>query len=462
MPWLTNDIMKLIRKKHKLFIALKKKLFPYAAYRAYSDLLKILINKVKIKYMRNSVKANKRDCKKLWGFVDTILGRKSNKGLVNFEIKLPDNTVIKNNSDVAEAFNNYFNSIPTDTQASLGHSLQDYGHLIPICENSLVLSESTQAELLSVINNLNNKGGTIELPISLIKYLKHELACILSKLFNLCIQTGTYPDAFKIARITPLYKSGTKSTLSNYRPICLLPVFNKIFEKLLHKRIEQHFSLNNIISENQFGFRKQRDTQQATLKLMNEILPTLGTETKAIGVFLDFSKAFDTVDHSLLLHKLQNYGVRGLALSLIKSYLSNRFHYVSLAEISSTKKQIAIGVPQGSVLGPLFFNIYTNDLNYLLHDEELVLYADDSTLIACDSNAVHLNFHVNYLLSKLSDWCKYNKLALNKKKTKWMFFTYRNSYVPSLSIDGVQLERVEVFKFLGFHIDSHLTHKFHI
>lgn len=462
MPWLTNDIMKLIHKKHKLFIALKKKLFPYAAYRAYSDLLKILINKVKMKYMRNSFKSNKNNSKKLWKSVDTILGRKSKNNLVHNEIKLSDNTVLKNNTDIAEAFNNYFNSIPTETQANLGPPIRDYSHLIPVCPNTLVFSESTPAEFMAVIQNLNNKGGTIELPISLIKYLKNELALILSQLFNLCIQTGHYPDAFKLARITPLYKSGSKSLISNYRPISLLPIFNKIFEKLLHQRIEHHFSSNNLISENQFGFRKQRDTQQATLKLVNEVLPTLGTETKAIGIFLDFSKAFDTVDHSLLLSKLQSYGVRDLSFRLIKSYLTDRSHYVSFSQVSSSKKHTATGVPQGSVLGPLFFNIYTNDINYLFNDEKLVLYADDSTLIACHSNSILLNFHVNYLLYKLSDWCKYNKLALNNKKTKWIFFTYRNSFVPTLYIDGVQIERVDVFKYLGFHIDCHLTHKFHV
>ena len=338
----------------------------------------------------------------------------------------------------------------------------DYGNLIPLVDSELTLSTTTPQEIVAIIDKLQNKGSAIELPIKIVKYLKNELAYILSKIFCLSIQSGIYPDILKIANIIPVHKSGKKSTVSNYRPISLLPIFNKIFEKILYKRIEQHFCDHNLISNNQFGFRKSRDTQQATLKLVYDVLPTLGTDVKTIGLFLDFSKAFDTVDHTLLINKLHRYGIRGTSLSLIKSYLENRTHHVTIADSKSTTKPIAISVPQGSVLGPLLFNIYTNDLNLLFQNEKLILYADDTSLILSHNDYIQLNVHANLILYRLSDWCKYNKLALNSGKTKWIYFTHCTRGVPTLSIDGVTIERVDEYKYLGFHLDSHLNHKYHI
>ena len=462
MPWLTRDIMKLIDKKHKLFIAVKRNLFSYQAYRAYCNILKLLITKSRSIYMKRKFNSVKHDSKKIWQSINSLLGRSTNSSSQNYELETSTGNTLNDHKEIAEHFNNYFNNIPVNTQSKLGLSINNYDHLIPFNECTLNFSFVTKREISSVINKLNNKGGSVELPIKVIKYLSNEIASILEKIFNLCIQKGTYPDAFKIAKIIPLHKAGKRTNVSNYRPISLLPIFNKIFEKLLYRRIIKFFDDNNLISDNQFGFRKSRDTQQATIKLIYEILPHLGTNNRTVGVFLDFSKAFDTVSHQLLSQKLYKYGVRGLALKLIESYLSNRQHFVSIGSTESSIKNIPIGVPQGSVLGPLLFTIYTNDLNYLFQNDPLILYADDTTFIVRHNNPVYLNFYVNFLMYKLSDWCKFNKLALNSNKTKWMYFTYRINNIPTLYIDGVEIEKVNVLKYLGFHIDSRLNHKFHI
>ena len=160
---------------------------------------------------------------------------------------------------------------------------------------------------------------------------------------------------------------------------------------------------------------------------------------------------------------MERYGVRGVALSLMESYLSNRKHYVAIDDVCSDSLVSSVGVPQGSCLGPLLFLIYTNDLNYLLNDTEPVLFADDTSIVHSHEDPAVLGAQLNYCLYSILDWCNYNKLALNNKKSKWIYFTRRNrAEIPVLLIDNAVIERVETFKYLGFHLDSRLNHDFHV
>ncbi len=177
---------------------------------------------------------------------------------------------------------------------------------------------------------------------------------------------------------------------------------------------------------------------------------------KCVGcVFLDFRKAFDNVNHPILLYKMDRYGIRGKSLCIFTLYLSNRKHYVCIDGIYSESLESTVSVPQGSCLGPLLFFIYTNDLNYLLENEvNPVLFADDTSIAYCCEDPAVLGVKLNCWLYKILDWCNYNKLALNNKKSKWMYFTRRKDAIPSLYINGSEIERVNSFKYLGFQLDS--------
>ncbi len=216
------------------------------------------------------------------------------------------------------------------------------------------------------------------------------------KLFDLCIERGAYPESLKIAKLIPIYKTANVGSVANYRPISLLQLLNKIFEKLLYIRLNHFLENCNIISQNKFSFRKAKDTQRATLKLLDSRLPAMSSK-KCFGcVFVDFSKAFDTVDHPILLYKMERYGVRGKSILIITSYLRNRKHHVCIDGIYSESLECTVGVPQGSCLGPLLFFIYTNDLNYLLENKvNPVLFADDTSIAYCCEDPAVLGFKLN-------------------------------------------------------------------
>jgi hypothetical protein len=393
----------------------------------------------------------------MWKTINDVLNRcKKSKDIEH--ILLNNETHITDPAQIAEEFNDYFNKIPNVTQARLSAPINNYINLIPYNTESIFLLPTNSVEVEKVIGSLNNKSNS-SLPS---KFVKLELSVLLSELFNMCLISGIYPDSLKVAKIVPIFKSGNIRNVSNYRPISLLPIINKIFEKLLYARLQSFFEGGNLISENQFGFRRARDTSQAALRLIDEILPSMGTKECSAAVFLDFSKAFDTVDHSILLMKLERYGVRGCALDLLKSYLSDRSHCVRIGECVSPPLLSRVGVPQGSCLGPLLYLMYANDLNYLLPNVPLILFADDTTLVETNVNPNLLLFLINTYLDKIYDWCCYNKLAVNTDKTKWILFSRNRGEIPKLLLNNVEIERVKKLKYLGFTLDDRLTYKYHV
>jgi hypothetical protein len=461
-PWLDKSIRKFINKKHKLFIALKKGLISYIYFKAYSNVLRIMIDRARTLYYRFKFDNCSDNSRKMWKSINNLLGRNKNMTINYNELVLNDGTCISDAQGIAEEFNKYFNSVPRETQAALDKPLFDYSDLVPGNDRSLLFTRANALEVESVIDKMKNKSNSSNIPLRVLKFIKNDVSLYISKLFNLSLNNGIYPDLFKCARMIPLFKSGSRSKMSNFRPISLLSLFNKIFEKMLFVRLNSFISDCNILSEYQFGFRLGKDTQRATLRLLSQVLPCLGSSRRAACIFLDFKKAFDTIDHQILSRKLHRYGIQGRTLDLIRSYLKNRFHFVQIDNKKSKMLECNVGVPQGSVLGPLLFILYTNDLHYLFKDVRPIMFADDTALTQVNECPIALEFNVNYLLYKIGDWCNFNRLALNCLKTKWMYFSYRRDYIPKLIINHEIIERVDSFKYLGFHIDDRLNHNVHV
>ena len=217
--------------------------------------------------------------------------------------------------------------------------------------------------MLEIINQLENKStGPHSIPIKLLKLVPDLILMPLCKIINHSFQTGVFPDALKISEVIPIHKGGSTEELNNYRPISLMSIFEKIIEKIMHKRLCEFLQEHNILFQNQFGFRKNNSTSFALIEITEKIKETIDNKKYGCGIFIDLRKAFDTVNHEILLRKLDHYGIRGMAQNWFKSYLTNRKQYVSLNGESSELKQIACGVPQGSCLGPLLFLLYINDL----------------------------------------------------------------------------------------------------
>jgi hypothetical protein len=265
--------------------------------------------------------------------------------------------------------------------------------------------------------------------------------------------------------VCPIFKNGEKCNFTNYRPISVLPSISKIFEKAVSNRLMSFLQLQNILINNQYGFRPKHSTYMALLDMYDKISNAIDRHEFSVGIFIDLSKAFDTINHGILINKLEHYGIRGITLDWFKNYLSNRQQYVYLCGSSSSLGKIDCGVPQGSVLGPLLFIIYINDVIQCSDILKFILFADDTNLFYCNKNLSELEYVVNYELSKLSDWFRANKLSLNALKTNFMLFGNKviseKSVQFKLILDGNVLERVTVTKFLGIFVDDKLkwTHQ---
>ena len=328
----------------------------------------------------------------------------------------------------------------------------------------MFLTPVDEVEVSRVVASCKNKLSTDanELSMYIIKRIIATIVTPITHICNLSFKNGVFPDKMKTAKIIPIFKSGDREDCTNYRPISLLPQISKILEKLFNRRLSEFLEKYKVISPTQYGFRENMSTCFALTELVDEITASLDQKLCTMGVFIDLKKAFDTVDHQLLCKKIEFYGIRGVALNWITSYLANRSQFVSIDGIHSRLSHVSCGVPQGSVLGPKLFILYVNDLCNVSNLVKCILFADDTSLFCSDANINRMFERVSSVLASMCRWFAINKLSLNVLKTSYMLFRNNTAIDTELSINGVCLERVRVAIFLGVLIDEHLNWKPHI
>ena len=341
------------------------------------------------------------------------------------QFKLDDETTTTDQKVISEKFNDFFINIGPNLAAKIPAQTVTPEHYLGIqTPTSLLLEPVTATEFGDIIKSLKKcSPGHDEINKDVLDLSLPIIQTHLLYLVNQSLVQGIFPDELKVANITPVFKANDSSKFNNYRPISVLSILSKIFEKAMYNRLIEFLENLKILYEKQFGFRKKHSTYMALMILIDKLIKCIENGEYVVGVFLDFSKAFDTVDHSILLRKLFHYGIRGTAYNWFESYLSNRKQCVSYNGVKSSMKPIKCGVPQGSILGPLLFLIYINDLINVCKKSSPYLFADDTNLFVNGNNLEDMVNSLNHELHDISLWLKVNKLSLNIKKTHYMVFT---------------------------------------
>ena len=461
-PWLNVNIMRYNKKCKKLF--LKSINAPndtnMKRYRDYRCILNKIKRVERAQYYETTFHKIGNNMKNMWSVLNGLIKKTNNK--TDIETLLVNGTKITDKKKIVDSMNEHFVNIGKKTQEQV--NFENYVNYR--VTSNLLLSPTTDLEITKIINTLKMKTshGHDKISNVLLKKVVNSIRLPLLIIFNNSLKEGVFPDLMKKAKVRPLYKCDNPQICDNYRPISLLPVLSKVLEKIVYRRLTGHLESNDILYKAQFGFRSNHSTHDAIETFIGNCIEGLDRDLKCLCVFIDLKKAFDTVNHRIILRKLELMGVNGTALQWFESYLSDRKQYTEMDGFCSDTCAIDAGVPQGSLLGVLLFQLEINDMFKCLKQSMSILYADDTTLYILGKNVKCLEAKMQRDLNLLSRWLQSNSLLLNIKKTKFMIISKCATILVdpvSLTVDSDHIEQVSDFKFLGLHIDQQLKFDVH-
>ena len=474
--WLCAGLLRSINKskrmyrkyiKHKTNTKLRDK------YTQYNQILQKTKRYAKKSYYLKQCNQHKSNSKKLWQTINHVIRKTNNKSEVIDKLKIA-NIMEHRGEVIAEELAKYFSTVGDVFANKIGASSKseyDYLKAIQASTTSIFLTPVTTTEIGKILTQMVPKtsSGIDDINNKLLKELKDPLLAPLELIFNNSLQEGTFPERMKTAKVVPLYKGNSTEVASNYRPISLLLTISKILEKIMYKRVYTFLTNTNQLYVSQYGFRKKHACEHAVGELVAAIVKGFEEGKQTAGVFLDLSKAFDTLNHSSVLLKLERYGLRGPCLKWFESYLSNRKLLVSCKTSDSSSTHVSkthgveYGTPQGSCLGPLLFLIYCNNLQIHLLYLNCIQFADDTTLYISHTNLNYIHFALDHDLRILQDWFKANKLTLNVGKSVCILFNKNadSSKKLNVMINDEKIPQVEFTKFLGMWIDQCLNWREH-
>lgn len=470
-PWITHGIILSIKNRDQMKKTLLKNYneFDDREYKQYRNNLKKIIEKCKHDFYKNKIKEAGNNLKKVY----EIINEATDSSHIHEKTSVPpikkDSNTFPDNKSLANYCNSYFVKIGIEMFNKIQKPLNEF-NLTFNNKFSIFLNPVDNNEIITHINSLKNDSapGMDMLNSKLIKKAHMDLIAPLVHIINLIFNTGIVPEQFKTSIITPIFKTGDKSNIGNYRPISLINNFSKIFEKCLKTRLIKFLYLNDFISKNQYGFLSGVGTVDALHELTKTVTDQLERKNKCISVFLDLAKAFDTVPHDLLLEVLCRCGVRGTVHNVFRTYLTDRQQFVRIGNTLSDPEKIMIGVPQGTVLGPILFITYLYSLtNFELLNGSLLSFADDTAAIFYGKTWEETKNNVLNGIKKIKDWLDTFKLSLNVAKTNYIAFSHNDASRPDFKFIDVEnlhgtIKEVSSTKYLGVIVDEHLKWDLHV
>ena len=472
-PWITKAIMHSIKQKHKL---IKTHLYStdpgkVKEYKAYSNKLNRIIHGAKKNYFSKQFELNKENIKYTWKLIGKVISTKKGNNQYTIKKLLRDNRIYVDKRSICDQLNNHFISVGNGLADKLPkHDVDPLVYLDrSMTSNSFIFRGICPTEVYDEIMSLKIDKSALDIPRKCIKHAANHIYEALSMVFNQSLLQGIFPENFKISKVTPIDKGGEEIDPFNYRPISTLSALTQIFEKLVCKQLVNYLEKHEILYEFQFGFRKGHSTSQAIAEIADNLRNAIDDNLYSCGVFLDFSKAFDTVNHAILLKKLERYGIRGVPLQFFASYLTNRQQYVQMGNTVSSKQTMTCGIPQGSSLGPVLFLIYINDLPNSSNALTFRIFADDTNVFASARDLKVLEKIVNAELKKVKIWCDVNRLSINFSKTNFMIIKSQKKKDDQVNVniesaDGTinVLQRKQKIKYLGVLLDETMSFNHHI
>jgi len=469
-------------KLHKLFMASKLQ-EDYTKYVEQRNKYNTLLRQSKQKYYNDNLHLNIKNSKRTWQLLKDAANLNKSSSVIE---KIDKNgTLITDPVDIANEFNDFFTSIGVRIADSVQPTVIKPEDYMPYLENvqSLELGTTNQVHICDVIKSLQPKSSCDVDGIStkLLKSLATEISWPLAHIFKLSLESGIFPAGLKSSRTVPIFKAGNPELCDNYRPIALLSTLSKVLEKMVSVQLVNHLDRNNILYEHQYGFQRNKSTEHSIIHSLNFISNALNDDKYCVGVFFDLKKAFDVCSHDILLMKLSKMGITGSALNWFKSYLSDRTQIVDINGSRSRSRQIKISILQGSILGPILFLCFINDL-FRVTNLLTLMFADDTFTLKAGKNLNNLISDINIEINKMAVWFRANRLAVNIDKTKYIIFRMKGKTIdintPNIEYNANEpntpvnpdlittLERYHdhhtdtkcrAYKLLGIYLDEHLT-----
>ena len=464
--WVDNELLERIHHKDSLLKRAKKSRSgeDWARARVVRNEVNRLVQRKKSNFIKEQLNQHKGDYRKYWRTIRQIVPSKKSQ---NNKISLIElNSAAEIPSDnIPNRINDYFATIGPKLAESLG------GNWVPTTdpkEANFEFNQVTLHDFVKIINEIDvSKSSAIDNVSSYVLKLTFQAIphCLLH-ICNMSLMSGVFPNSWKCAYVTPLDKGGLRKDVSNLRPVSLLPLPGKLLEKIVHQQTYSYLDQNNILTDCQGGFRPNHSTVSTVAELTDMITDNNDKNQVSLVAYLDFSKAFDTIDHNIFIKKIKHIGFSETPLKWFDSYLKDRSQIVIANNTKSMCKKLTTGVPQGSILGPLAFLLYINDLVDNISQCKTLLYADDTILLSSHQDVGIATTQLQNDLTKLDTWCFDNKLSINYKKTKTMIFGPRHltkkTTIDPFYMKQHRLEMVDHYKYLGITLDKHLTFNLHL